>query len=89
MNRDKLEQRRQSFKGAGFTKEEHRRRREEASVEIRRVKREDTLSKRRGLQPAGTCEAGSSSSAIFASYSDEDEDKSLFSANSPKSLKVN
>ena len=58
-------------------------------MEIRRVKREETLSKRRGLQPAGTSEAGSSSaSAIFASYSDEDEDKSLFAANSPKSSKA-
>lgn len=90
MNRDKLEQRRQTFKGKGFTQEEHRRRREEASVEIRRVKRDETLSKRRGLQN-GVSIADSSASAIYSSYSedyDSDEEKTLFSATSAKSPKV-
>src|SRR4051812_32370997 len=44
---DRLEHRKLGFKARGLTGDESRRRREEASVEIRKVKREETLNKRR------------------------------------------
>ena len=44
---DKVEFRKQAFKSRGLTGDESRRRREEASVEIRKVKREESLNKKR------------------------------------------
>jgi importin subunit alpha-1 len=44
---DRIEQRRSGFKTSGLSNDELRRRREEASVEIRKVKREESLHKKR------------------------------------------
>ena len=45
------EYRKQTYKGRGLTADELRRRREEASVEIRKNKREDSLNKKRSVVP--------------------------------------
>jgi importin subunit alpha-6/7 len=50
---DRVEIRRQSFKTRGLTGDESRRRREEASIEIRKVKREESLNKKRMADGAG------------------------------------
>lgn len=75
MPNSRLEQRKQGFKSKGASADELRRRREEASVEIRKVKRDETLSKRRGLGSAST-----SIGSVSSSSSDEDLD----SMDSPK-----
>ena len=47
--RPTIDSRRSEFKNQGLTQDEFRRRREENSVELRKLKKEDTLNKRRNL----------------------------------------
>lgn len=47
MPADRVEYRKQGFKARGMTGDESRRHREEASVEIRKVKREESMNKKR------------------------------------------
>ena len=70
MANDRVEYRKQGFKSRGLTGDESRRRREEASVEIRKVKREESLNKKRmGAMDAGAMRSVSGGGA----HSSDDE----------------
>lgn len=57
------EWRKSTFKNRGVKQDDMRRRREEASVEIRKNKREESLAKRRNLPPTGITDADSEDDA--------------------------
>lgn len=74
--RPTIDSRRSEFKNQGLTQDEFRRRREENSVELRKLKKEDTLNKRRNL------------TNVQASSTLNDEDISSYSVDSNGSPEI-
>lgn len=80
MTGERLEQRKAGFKSKGLTTDELRRRREEASVEIRKVKREESLNKKRMGIGSNINDIGGNLKNDASSYemvSDESDNESL------------